>query len=142
MTTVYDETFETLRKEFYSTELQDIRPGYLKDVASHIRRLKEAQRNLDQKSLKAAILEEELTRIQLLVSQLLEKRTEKIMRAAARGLQVSVGPWEKWVLEELTAIARHIDRVREDVVHGQEPAISPEKKKGTVLLRFVQDVPS
>src|SRR5881397_3538641 len=134
MTTVYDETLEAWRKEFYSTQLQDIRPGHLKDVASHICRLKEAQRNLDQKSLKAALLEEELTRLQLLVSQLLEKRTEKITLAATLGLQVSVGPWEKWVLEELTAVARHIARVREDVVHGQEPLMSPEKKKGTVLL--------
>jgi len=111
-------------------------------VASHIRRLKEAQRNLDQKSLKASILEDELERLQQLVQQLLEKRMEKIASVASHRQPVSVSPWEKWVLDEHTTIAHHLNRVREDLARGLEPPLSPEKKKGAVLVRFVKDVPS
>ncbi len=142
MTTVYDETIEAWRREFHSSDLQNLRPDYYKDVAAHIRRLKEAQRNLDQKSLKASILEDELERLQELVQQLLEKRLEKIAEAASQRIPVSVGPSEKWVLEEYTTIAHHLIRMREDLARGQEPRQSPEKKKGAILVRFLKDVPS
>ncbi len=142
MTTIYDETFEAWKTESQSSELQNLRPDYYRDVAAHIRRLKEAQRNLDQKSLKAALLEDELGRLQQLVQQLLEKRIEKIARGAGHGPQPSVAPMEKWVFEEYTEIAHHIDRVREDLTRGQEPPLSPDKKKGSILVRFLKDVPS
>jgi DNA replication factor GINS len=142
VTTIYEETFDAWRKEFRSPELQNLRPDYYKDVAAHVRRLKEAQRNLDQKSLKAGLLEDEMERLQILVNQLLGKRVEKIMQASRQGLEVSVGPSEKWVLEESTSLARHLERMREDLAQGHEPPLHPEKKKGNVLVRFVKDVPS
>ncbi len=142
MTTVYDETIEAWRREFHSSELQNLRPDYYRDIAAHIRRLKEAQRNLDQKSLKAFILEDEFERLQQLVQQLLEKRIEKIVMATGHGLSPSVGPWEKWLLDEYTTIAHHLKRIREDLARGLEPPFSPEKKKGAILVRFVKDVPS
>ncbi len=142
MTTIYDETFEAWRRELHSSEIQNLRPDYYKDLAAHIRRLREAQRNLDQKSLKANVLEDELNRLQQLVQQLMAKRVEKMARGASQGLQLSVSPWEKWVLEEYTNIARHLDRVREDLVRGKEPLLSPERKKATIFVRFLKDVPS
>jgi len=104
--------------------------------------LKEAQRNLDQKSLKASILEDELGRLQQLVQQLLEKRVEKMARTGGSGVQVQVSPWERWFLGEYTIVAQHMGRVRESIAWGREPPISPERKKGTVLVRFLKDIPS
>jgi DNA replication initiation complex subunit (GINS family) len=142
MPTIYDETFDAWKKELRSTELQTLRPEYYRDVATHIRRLKEAQRNLDQKSLKAAILDDELERLQVLVRQLLDRRMEKMIRTAGTGHQVPANPWEKWAVEEATNISRHLDRVKEDLAQGMEPPMSPVEKKGTILLRFLQNVPS
>ncbi len=140
--TIYDETFEAWRKEFGSSDLQSLRIDYYKDVASHIRRLKEAQRNLDQKSLKASMLEDELERLQLLVQQLLEKRVEKMARMRGRGTQVQIGQVERWFFEEYTNIAQHLTRVRESLTWGRDPPSSPEKKRGSLLIRFLKDVPS
>jgi DNA replication factor GINS len=140
--TIYDETFEAWRKEFNSPELQNLRPDFYKDVAGHIRRLKEAQRNLDQKSLKASILEDELARLQQLVQQLLDKRVEKMARMKGRGTQAQMGPVERWFSEEFTSMSQHLDRVRESLTLGRDPPTSPEKKRGTVLVRFLKDLPS
>ncbi len=104
--------------------------------------MKEAQRNLDQKSLKASILEDELGRLQQLVQQLLEKRVEKMARTGGSGVQVQVSLWERWFLEEYRIVAQHLGRVRESLAWGREPPISPERKKGTVLVRFLKDIPS
>lgn len=142
MPTVYDETFEAWRKEFNSPELQNLRPDFYKDVAGHIRRLKEAQRNLDQKSLKASILEDELGRLQQLVQQLLQKRVEKMARMRGRGEQAQMSPVERWFSEEYANVAQHLTRVSESLTWGRDPPTSPEKKRGTILVRFLKDVPS
>jgi DNA replication initiation complex subunit (GINS family) len=140
--TLYDETFEAWRKEYNSTELQSLRPDLYKDIAAHIRRLKEAERNLDQKSLKASILEDELDRIQRLVQLLLDKRVEKMAQMKDHGGPVQIGPVEKWFLEEYTNLFQHLTRVRESLVFGRDPPTSPQRKRGTVLVRFVKEVPS
>jgi len=142
MPTIYDETFEAWKKEFNSPELQNLPPDFYKNVAAHIRHLKEAQRNLDQKSLKASILEDELARLQQLVQQLLDKRVEKMVRMRGRANQVQMGPVERWFSEEFTNVTQHLGRVRESLVLGRDPPTSPEKKKGAVLVRFVKDLPA
>src|SRR5215467_6349567 len=106
--TIYDETFDAWRKEYSSPDIQNLRPDFYKDIASHIRRLKEAQRNLDQKSLKATILEDELARIQQLVQQLLDKRVEKMTEMRRGGTQNQLGPVERWFFEEFTNITEHL----------------------------------
>ena len=140
--TIYDETFEAWRKEYGTADLQNLRPDFYKDVAVHIRRLKEAQRNLDQRSLKASILEDELARIQQLVQQLLDKRVEKMTEMRGHGTQVQLGPVERWFLEEFTNITQHLTRVQESLTWGRDPPTSPVKKRGTVMVRFLKDLPS
>ena len=87
-------------------------------------------------------MEDELDRLQHLLGQLLEKRIEKMEQIGDQGLQVQVSPLERWFLEEYTNLAQHLSRVRELLIRGKEPPISPEKKRGTVLVRFLKDVPS
>lgn len=110
-------------------------------MAAYIRRLREAQRNLDQKSLKAAILGEEFQRLQQLTQQLADKRLEKI-RSSAGGTQIPIDTPEKWLQEEFREINRHADKFKEDLAQGREPSPTPEKKESSLLLRFVRDVPS
>ncbi len=104
--------------------------------------MKEAQRNLDQKSLKATILDEELERLQVLLRQLVEKRLEKIQTAAERKQQVPVDLSEKWVLDQFAGIARHVDRFQDDLAQGREPTTTPITREASLLVRFVKDVPS
>lgn len=139
---IYDEAFEAWRKEFNTSDLQNLRIDFYKDVATHIRRLKEAQRNLDQKSLKASILEEELERLQQLVQQLLEKRVEKMARMRGQGTQVQMSSMERWFFEEHRSLAQHLARVRESLALGRDPPNSPEKRRVKVLVRFLKDMPS
>lgn len=141
MATVYDEVFEAWRREFQSTDLHSLRPTFFKDVASYVRRLKEAQRNLDQKSLKAVLLEEELERLTKIVGQLVDCRLGKLWDAA-RNRKVPVEVPEKWLLEEFTEIARHVSRFKEDVNQGAEPSALPERKKDKLVVRFVKDLPA
>ncbi len=141
MATVYEEAFEAWRREFHSPDLQPLRPGFFKDIASYVRRLREAQRNLDPKSLKAVLLEEELRRVTEVVGQLVDRRLGKLRDAAGKQ-QVPADIPEKWILEEFTEIARHVNRFKQDLTQGIEPSALPEKKKDTLLVRFIKDLPA
>jgi len=104
--------------------------------------LKEAQRNLDQRSLKAILLDEETKRIERLAVELIDRRVAKIWHASQTIIQVTAHSSEKWAQEELSTLARHYRKFKEDTVQGIEPSNSPEKKKDNLLLRFIKDMPS
>ena len=104
--------------------------------------MKEAQRNLDQRSLKAILLDEETKRIERLVVELIDRRLSKIWRTSQTNAQVTTHASEKWAHEELSTLARHYRKFKEDTVQGIEPSNSPETKKDKLLLRFIKDMPS
>ena len=133
---------EAWRREFHSPELQELRPDFFREVATYVRRLREAQRNLDQRSLKAILLEEETKRIEQLSVELIDRRLSKIWRTSQTNAQVTTHPSEKWAQEELSTLARHYRKFKEDMVQGIEPSNTPEKKRDNLLLRFVKDIPS
>ena len=104
--------------------------------------MKETQRNLDQRSLKAVLLDEETKRMERLVVELVDRRLAKIWRASQANVQPTAHASERWAQEELSTLARHYRKFKEDTVQGIEPSNSPEKKKDKLLLRFVKDMPS
>src|SRR5438094_3816265 len=140
--TIYDETIDARRRESHSPELQELRPEFFRDIAAYVRRLKETQRNLDQRSLKAILLDEETKRIERLVVELIDRRLSKIWRTSQTNAQTTAHSSEKWAQEELSTLVRHYRKFKEDTVQGIEPSNSPEKKKDKLLLRVVKDLPS
>ena len=142
MPTMYEEVFEAWRRELRWKELQSLDPDFFKRTASHIRRLREAQRNLDMKSLKSGILEEEVERLEQLIREIVGRRMEKIGSASRLNRPVSIAVSEKWVLDELVSVSRHVERFENDLVQGVEPTLSPEPERRGLLVRFVKEVPA
>ena len=140
--TIYDETVKAWNQERTSNELQSLKPGFFKEVGGYVRRLKEAHRNLDQKSLKAIIIHDELARLQGLVSQLLDLRLEKMWSAARSKTQIQPETVERQAYEAFSEIANHYDRLKEDLAQGREPQTFQTSKKERLTIRFLKDVPS
>ncbi|HZY47710.1 MAG TPA: hypothetical protein VFE96_07945, partial [Candidatus Bathyarchaeia archaeon] len=76
------------------------------------------------------------------VVQIIDGRLAKIWHASQINGQVSAHASEKWAHEELSTLARHYRKFKEDTVQGVEPSNSPEEKKDRLLLRFIRDMPS
>jgi len=74
--------------------------------------LKEAQRNLDQRSLKAILLDEETKRIERLAVELIDRRVAKIWHASQAYTRVTVHSSEKWAQEELSLSPATIENSR------------------------------
>src|SRR5436309_15929862 len=139
--TVYDDAVKAWNQERASKELQLLRPSFLKDIAGYVRRLKEGRRNLDQKSLKAIVIQDELFRLVKLVSQLVDVRLEKMWRASQTQSQIQPDTVEKQPHEAFNDVARYYDRLKEDLSQGREPQSFKSLKKKRRTIRFLKNAP-
>ena len=142
MAPMYEEAVEAWRRELRNTELQPLRPGFYRDLASYVRRLREAQRNLDMKSLKAILMEEETSRLEKVVTALVDRRLEKLWSAAGHAQTLNLDSSEKWAYQDFSDIHRHYQKFKEDLLLGREPSNTPNRQRDILLVRFVKDVPS
>lgn len=142
MTTAYEELQEAWKREFHNQELMPLKQDFFKEVAGYIKRLKEASRNLDAKSLKAIIIEEESQRLNQLLVQLLDRRLEKLWRQSETPQSVVLENPESQTYKEVTELVRHHQKLKEALLQGREPSGKTGSNTGPILIRFVQDVPS
>ncbi len=142
MTAAYDELQDAWKREFHNPELQPLRPGLFKDISSYIKRLRESQKNLDAKSLKAIVLEEEMLRLDQLLTQFLDRRLDKLWLQTGLVQSTSLEYTEKLTHQAISGILRDYDKMKQDLLQGQEPSHSRPKNGEFVLIRFVKDVPS
>ena len=142
MTTAYDELQEAWKREFRNTDLQLLRQGLFKDLAAYAKRLREAQRNLDGKSLKAIVIDEEAKRLGELLTQLLGQRLSKIESQVTIDEPTSLAPTEKQAYQAISNIKREYQKFRDDILQGREPTMSTGPDRNILLVRFVKDVPS
>ena len=139
---MFDELAEAWKREFHSPELQQLRPGFFKDLSSYIRRLREAQHNLDTKSLKSLVIEDEIARLEQLVTQLLDRRLNKLSSRPDQVQSSELESLEKEANQTLSGLTRDYDRMKKDLVQGRQPSIARSKDGEFVLVRFEKDVPS
>jgi len=142
LTVTYDEIQQAWKREFQNPELQPLRQGFFKDLASYAKRLKEAQRNLDPKSLKAVVMDEETKRLEQLLTQLVDRRLEKLWTYANKDQSSNLESSEKQVYQDLSGISRHYEKFKEELLQGREPSGLTNRDKTMLLVRFVKDVPS
>jgi len=142
MTTTYDDLEQAWKKELHNSELQPLRQGFFKDLSAYVKRLREAQRNVDAKSLKAIIIEDEMLRLEHLLAQLLDRRLDKLRSQTGLLQSNNLESSEKHAYQAFSGGFREYEKMKQDIVQGREPSISKLKEKELVLIRFVRDVPS
>jgi DNA replication initiation complex subunit (GINS family) len=142
LTTTYDELQEAWKRELRNNDLQALRQGLFKDLASYTKRLREAQRNLDGKSLKAEVIDEELGRIESLLTQLLDRRLDKIESQIDRDQTTDLAGAEKQAYQAAANVHRDFKKLKDDILQGREPIASAKTDRSPLMVRFIKDVPS
>src|SRR5947208_15528807 len=115
MTATYDELQDAWKREFHNPELQPLRPGLFKDLSSYIKRLIEAQKNIDAKSLKAIVLEEEMLRLEQLLTQFLDRRLDKLWLQTGLVQSTSLEYTEKLTHQAYSGILMHYDKMQQEL---------------------------
>jgi DNA replication initiation complex subunit (GINS family) len=142
LTNTYEELQEAWKREFHNQELMPLKQDFFKDIASYVKRLKEASRNLDAKSLKAILIEEESQRLNRLLIQLLDRRMEKLWAQSESIQSMMLESPENQAYKEITDLVRLYQKVKEALLQGREPSSKARKDNGPLMIRFVKDVPS
>ena len=119
-----------------------LKQDFFKEIASYVKRLQEASRNLDAKSLKATIIEEESQRLGRLLVQLLDRRMEKLWAQSESNQSLILESSENQAYKEIMDLVRRYQRMKEALLQGREPSGKTGKDNVPLMIRFVKDVPS
>jgi DNA replication factor GINS len=162
---MYDELYQTWKAEKENSEIQSLPKDFFTRLAQYFRRLKEESRMLDDKTVRARLLQEESKNVKMLSEELIRLRYEKVLEKAKAGENL---PTEGLALEEeklfkdASGSAEAFTSFLKDVLSGKplEPKASsveetphenikdsPDDDRTTVVgarksvLRFAQSVP-
>jgi DNA replication factor GINS len=145
---VYDELFAAWRFEVENDELGSLSPDFYARIADYVRRIKEERRMLDKKTVKAGLLEREMTHVQRMVGELVWTRYNKLVRLITEGQKV---PSDLLAAEEATlctgflSFAEAYHNFVKKLLLGQVLDVGvakAQKAHKRVALRFLKAIPA
>jgi len=145
---LYDELYGAWKREKLHPELQPLHEDFYSQVSEYIRKLKESQRMIDDKTLKARLLRSEIENAKKLVSELLDLRFNKMIAAAEQDVQMPANcltKEDKTIYSAEVEVAKIFDKMKRSVTDGRrfDATVRIEQAKTrTMLLRFIKEIPA
>jgi len=145
---LYDELYAAWKREKLHPELQPLHEDFYGEVTAYIRKLKESQRMIDDKTFKARLLRSEIENVKKLVSELLDSRFKKIIAAAEQDIQMPANcltKEDKTIYSAEVEAAKIFDKMKRSITDGRrfDATVRIEQVKArTMLLRFIQEMPA
>ena len=142
---MYDELYVAWRFENENTELGSLPPDFYVRIADYLRRIKEENRMLDKKTVKASLLGNEVRHVKRMLRELIWLRYKKLIRMISENQKI---PSDLLAVEEaklcagFLSFAEAYQRFVEGLLRGQVLAVSVAKAHRRVALRFVKEVPA
>jgi len=136
------------KREKLHPELQPLHEDFYSQASVYIKKLKESQRMIDDKTLRARLLRSEIENAKKLVSELLDLRFKKIIAAVEQSIQMPANcltKEDKTIYSAEAEIAKIFDKMKRSIVDGRrfDAAVRIEQAKTrTMLLRFIQEMPA
>ena len=145
---MYDELYAAWKKEKLLPELQPLNEDFYSQVSGYIGKLKESQRMIDDKTLKARLLRNEIENAKRFASELLDLRFKKIIAAADNDVQIPANCLTKedeTIRSSAVEITKIFDKMKTNITEGRrfDATLRIEQAKTrTMLLRFIQEMPA
>jgi len=142
---MYDALCVAWRFEVENTALGSLPPDFYARIADYLRRIKEENRMLDKKTVKASLLEREMQHVKRMLRELVWLRYKKLLRIISENQKI---PSDLLAVEEakmcagFLSFAEAYQRFVEGLLRGQVLKVSMAKAHKRVALRFVKDVPA
>jgi len=136
------------KREKLHPELQPLHEDFYSQLSVYIKKLKESQRMIDDKTLKARLLRSEIENAKKFISELLDLRFKKIIAAAEQDIQMPANcltKEDKTIYSAEVEVAKIFDKMKRSIADGRrfDAAVRVEQAKTrTMLLRFIQEMPA
>jgi DNA replication initiation complex subunit (GINS family) len=142
---MYDELCAAWRCEVENKALGSLPPDFYARVADYLRRIKEENRMLDKKTMKASLLEHEVRHVKHMLRELVWLRYKKLLRIISENQKIPsrvLAAEEAKMCAGFLSFAEAYQRFVESLLRGQVSAVSTAKAHKRVALRFVKEVPA
>ena len=142
---MYDELYVAWRREIENTALGSLPPDFYARIADYLRRIKEENRMLDKKTVKASLLEHEMQHVKRMLQELVWLRYKKLMSIISENQKIPSGLLaveEAKMCAGFLSFAEAYQRFVKNLLRGQVLKVSIEKVHKRVALRFVKDIPA
>ncbi len=143
---MYDEVYDTWRKERENSELQPLAKSFYVDLAGYVKKIREESRMLDEKTAKARLIKHELHNVRKLVKALVQLRLEKIFQATTQGKTIPselLTAEEEKLFSEMLPSAGSFQEFLKGILHGRVPNVEVMKERPKrVVVRFLKDTPA
>jgi len=141
---MYNELYKAWKNEIESSELQALPFDFYSKIGGYLRQLREEERMLDKKTVKARLLKSETRNVKRMLRELIKKRYEKLILKAAKDDKV---PSDVLTAEEAEVFASCLPILKayrnfvNNLLAGQVLKINVKQERTRVALRFLKEVP-
>jgi DNA replication factor GINS len=146
---MYQELYDIWRKEKLSKDLQPLPKDFFERATDYTRKLKESQRMIDMKTMKARLLKQEYENSRKLSSEILAIRFRKMFECLLMDQKpISTGSLttqEETIYQTLNEAAGQYLKLKRNVLEGKQAesaAPLPRDLPQRILVRFACDVPA
>jgi len=141
---MYDELFEAWKREKLNEEIQPLPKDFYAKLTRYIRKIREEQRMLDEKTVKGSLMKKEEENVRKMVEDLIQTRYEKIMRLIRRGEAAPISRLseeeERW-FQESSVQFESLKKFAEKILQGRLKKTERKMKNGLVVVRILREIP-
>jgi len=142
---LYDELYDAWREERENAEVQRLPGDFFVRLAGYVKRIREEGRMLDEKTVRARLMQSEFKNVKKLVRDLIRLRYDKALRKAMTGKIVP----RDVLTEEEEELQRGIPPSMEvyqaflkKILTGRPPYFERKEKPKTIVVRILQEIPA
>ncbi len=128
-----------------NTTLGGLPPDFYVRVADYLRRIKEENRMIDKKTVKASLIEHEMRHVKRMLQELVRARYKKIIKVMTESQKVPsdlLTPEEAEICTGFLPFAEAYPRFARSLLQGQITKLDVAKAHQRVALRFVKNIPA
>ena len=137
--------YELWKKEKENDDLQRLPKDFYGKITDYLKKLKVESRMLDKKSIKAQLLDNEVSNFKTMVNELFSLRYKKLREKAFSLEPVSrdlLSEEEKKMYESALPLAESYLAFSKDILRGHLSVVTKEMNQQICVLRFVQEIPA
>jgi len=141
---MYDELFETWKKEKETTEIQPLPKNFYARLADYVKKTGEEKRMLDEKTVKARLLQKEEENVKKIIAKMIKARYDKIMRMVASGESVPAATLtveEEGVYRDVRTQADSYQDFLKGILQGRLPKERKPEARGLMVIRILKELP-
>jgi len=142
---MYNELYNIWKQELENLDLGRLPPDFYSRIADYLRRIKEENRMLDKKTVKASLLKSEMRNVKRMLRELIRTRYKKLIRKMARGEKVSLDVLtveEQKIYTGASPLTEAYQSFAENILRGNVLKMDVGREHKRAVLRFLRDVPA